>query len=291
MVKGKPFVKWAGGKRQIIDKLLTYVPDNYNCYYEPFIGGGALFFELSPSKAVINDSNEELMNVYRVLCSYDKYSKMCKVLNDYEANNCEKFYYEIRNKDKEASFKRLSDYKRAARTIYLNKSCFNGLYRVNKKGYFNVPYNKKDKINTYDGANLITINILLSLNDITIRCCDFELAVEDAKEGDFVYFDPPYDSDNGVFNSYTEEGFGKDEQRRLADVFKKLDKKGVNVMLSNHNTDLVNELYKDYNIHVIEAKRSINSKGNKRGRVEEVIITNYVNNRDINDMDLENSEN
>lgn len=208
MVKGKPFVKWAGGKRQIIDKLLTYVPDNYNCYYEPFIGGGALFFELSPIKAVINDSNEELMNVYRVLCSHDKYSKMCKVLND-----------------------------------------------------------------------------------ITIRCCDFELAVEDAKEGDFVYFDPPYDSDNGVFNSYTEEGFGKDEQRRLADVFKKLDKKGVKVMLSNHNTDLVNELYKDYNIHVIEAKRSINSKGNKRGRVEEVIITNYVNNRDINDMNLENSEN
>lgn len=279
MIKGKPFVKWAGGKRQIIDKLKQYIPTNFNCYYEPFIGGGALFFELSPKKAVINDSNKELMNVYQVLCNHDKYTKMCKVLNQYEANHSEEQYYEIRNKDKEKSFSRLSDYKKAARTLYLNKSCFNGLYRVNSKGEFNVPFNKNKKVNTYDGENLLTIHMYLTMNDITIQCMDFEESVKTAKKGDFVYFDPPYDSDTKTFNSYTEEGFGKKEQNRLAKVFKELDKKGVYIMLSNHNTTLVNELYKDYHIHIIEAKRSINSKGNKRGNVEEVIITNYeVNN-------------
>lgn len=275
MVKGKPFVKWAGGKRQIIDKLKKYVPSKYDCYYEPFVGGGALFFELAPKKAVINDSNQELMNVYNVLCDHDKYTKMCKFLNKYEAMHDEKFYYEIRNQDREKNYVRMPDYKKAARTIYLNKTCFNGLYRVNKKGYFNVPYNKKDKVNTYEGENLLTIHMLLNMNDIKISCVDFEESVKCAKEGDFVYFDPPYDSETQTFNSYTEEGFGKEEQIRLSEVFKDLDKRGVMVMLSNHNTTLVNELYKDFNIHVIEAKRSINSKGSKRGKVEEVIITNY----------------
>ena len=275
MIKGKPFVKWAGGKRQILDKLNQYIPNNYNCYYEPFIGGGALFFDLAPKKAVINDSNKELMNVYEVLCDHTKYTKMCKVLNEYEANHSEEFYYEIRNLDKEKKFERLSDYKKAARTLYLNKSCFNGLYRVNSKGQFNVPFNKNKKVNTYDGENLLTIHMHLNMNDITIQNIDFEESVKTAQKGDFVYFDPPYDSDTSTFNSYTEEGFGKEEQIRLAKVYKELDEKGVYVMLSNHNTLLINELYKDYNIHIIEAKRSINSKGNKRGTVEEVIITNY----------------
>ena len=275
MIKGKPFVKWAGGKRQILDKLNKYIPTNFDTYYEPFVGGGALLFDLAPKKAVINDSNEELMNVYNVLCDYSKYSKMCKLLNKYEANHSEEFYYEIRNMDKEKSFSRISDYKKAARTLYLNKSCFNGLYRVNKKGEFNVPFNKNKKVNTYDGENLLTIHYFLTNNDIKIECLDFEESVKNAKKGDFVYFDPPYDSDTSTFNSYTEEGFGKEEQRRLARTFKELDSRGVYVMLSNHNTILVNELYKDYNIHIIEAKRSIKSKGSKRGNVEEVIITNY----------------
>ena len=121
MIKGKPFVKWAGGKRQIIDKLKQYAPSKYDCYYEPFVGGGAFFFELAPKKAVINDSNKELMNVYQVLCDHDKYTKMCKVLNEYEANHSEEFYYEKRNMDKEKNFSRISDYKKAARTLYLNK--------------------------------------------------------------------------------------------------------------------------------------------------------------------------
>lgn len=276
MIKGKPFVKWAGGKRQIIDKLKKYVPEDFNTYYEPFVGGGALLFELSPKHAVINDSNKELMNVYSVLCNEEKFKKMCSVLNHYETNHSEEFFYEIRDKDRNINtFNRLSDYTRAARTIYLNKACYNGLYRVNSKNQFNVPFGKKLKVNTYDGSNLITVSNYLTMNDISILCVDFEEAVKEATKGDFIYFDPPYDSDTETFNAYTETGFSKEEQRRLAEVFKDLDARGCYVMLSNHNTTLINELYKDYNIHIIEAKRNINSKGNKRGKVEEVIITNY----------------
>ena len=280
MFKAKPFVKWAGGKRQIIDKLKQYVPDEYNTYYEPFIGGGALLFELAPKNAVINDSNEELMNVYKCLCDEKKFKKMCSLLNHYETEHSEDFYYEIRNKDKNKNtYNRLSDYTKAARTIYLNKACFNGLYRVNKKNEFNVPFGKKTKVNTYEGSNLITVSNYLTMNNIKILSVDFEEAVKDVKEKDFVYFDPPYDSETSTFNSYTEEGFSKDEQIRLAKVFKELDRKGAFVMLSNHNTSLINDLYKEYNIHLIEAKRNINSNGKKRGKVEEVIITNYENDR------------
>ena len=278
MIKGKPFVKWAGGKRQIIDKLKKYVPDEFNTYYEPFVGGGALLFELSPKNAVINDSNKELMNVYECIKDEKKFEAMCRELNNHEMKHSEEYYYTIRNMDRDKKkFNKVVDYKRAARTIYLNKACFNGLYRVNSKNEFNVPFGKKNKVNTYDGSNLITVSNYLTLNNIKICNEDFEKSVKTAKKGDFVYFDPPYDSDTSTFNSYTEEGFGKEEQKRLANVFKELDKKGVYVMLSNHNTVLVNELYKDYNIHVIEAKRNINSNGKKRGKVEEVIITNYNN--------------
>lgn len=285
MIKGKPFVKWAGGKRQVINELLKYVPDEFGTYYEPFVGGGALLFELSPKKAVINDSNEELMNVYNVLCNEEKFKKMCNLLNSYETKHSEEFYYNIRNKDRsKTAFNRLSDYTRAARTIYLNKACFNGLYRVNSKNEFNVPFGKKTHVNTYEGSNLITVSNYLTMNDVKILSVDFEEAVKDAKKGDFVYFDPPYDSDTKSFTSYTETGFDKSEQTRLARVFKELDKKGVYVMLSNHSTVLVNELYKDYHIYTIEAKRNINANGKKRGKVEELIITNYENIRgfDIN---------
>ena len=280
MLKGKPFVKWAGGKRQIIDKLKMYAPDEFNTYYEPFVGGGALLFELSPKKAVINDYNEELINVFNCIKDETKFNKMCNELNHHEANHSEEYYYEIRNKDRDkAKFKRMPDYKRSARTIYLNKSCFNGLYRVNSKNEFNVPFNRKAKVNTYDGQNLGIIHSYLNFSDVTLLNTDFEEAVKDAKKGDFIYFDPPYDSETSTFNSYTENGFGKEEQVRLARVYKELDDKGCYVMLSNHNTTLIKELYKDFNIHVIEAKRNINANGKKRGKVEEVIITNYENKR------------
>ena len=284
MIKGKPFVKWAGGKRQIMDKLKNCIPFEFNTYYEPFVGGGALLFELSPKNAVINDFNKELMNVYECIKDENKYTKMCNELNHYEANHSEEFYFEIRNKDRDKTkFNKIADYKRAARTIYLNKACFNGLYRVNSKNEFNVPFNKKTKVNTYDAQNLGIIHSYLNFNNVKMLNCDFEEAVKDAKKGDFIYFDPPYDSDTTTFNSYTEDGFGKDEQIRLANVYKDLDARGCYVMLSNHNTKLVNELYKDYNINIIEAKRNINSNGKKRGNVEEVIITNYENKNDFSD--------
>ena len=277
MLKAKPFVKWAGGKRQIIDKLLKLVPVEYNTYYEPFIGGGALLFELSPKKAVINDSNKELMNIYQIISTDEGYEETLKILNSYEKKHNEEFYYKIRNLDKDKEkFAKLTNAERAARTIYLNKACFNGLYRVNRKGEFNVPFNKKLKINTYDSQNMTLAYIYFQTNDITMLNTDFEETVKNAKKGDFIYFDPPYDSENqDTFNSYTEDGFGKDEQIRLAKVYKELSDKGCYVMLSNHNTTLIKELYKDYNIHIITAKRNINSKGEKRGEVEEVIITNY----------------
>lgn len=286
MLKAKPFVKWAGGKRQIIDKLLKLVPENYDTYYEPFIGGGALLFELSPKKAVINDSNKELMNVYKTIADDKGFEETIKLLNTYETKHSENFFYKLRGLDKDKEkFNKLTPAEHAARTIYLNKACFNGLYRVNSKGEFNVPFNKKPTINTYDGQNMTLAYVYFQTNDVKMLNCDFEEAVKDAKKGDFVYFDPPYDSENDTtFNSYTEDGFGKDAQVRLANLFKELSSRGCYVMLSNHNTTLINELYGDYNIHVITAKRNINSKGNKRGKVEEVIITNYetANDNELN---------
>ena len=276
MIKGKPFVKWAGGKRQIMNEIKKYLPETYNTYYEPFVGGGAVFFEIAPKKAVLNDYNNELMNVFECIKDEVKFEKMCNELNHHETNHSEEYYYEIRNKDRDKNkFNKIVDYKRAARTIYLNKACFNGLYRVNSKNEFNVPFGKKEKVNTYEGQNLGIVHCILNFNDVTLLSTDFEEAVSKAKKGDFIYFDPPYDSYTETFNGYTEDGFGKDEQVRLSELFKKLDKKGCYVMLSNHNTKLINDLYKDYNIHVIQAQRNINANGKKRGKVEEVIITNY----------------
>ena len=278
MIKGKPFVKWVGGKRQLIEKLKNFIPENYNNYYEPFIGGGALFFELSPKRAVINDYNYELINVYNWIKDEKKDVDLCKELNKQEAKHSEEYYFEIRNKDRDKiRFNKIMDYKRAARTIYLNKACFNGLYRVNSRNEFNVPFNKKEKVNTYDGQNLGIIHSYLNFNDITIKNGDFEDAVKGAQKGDLIYFDPPYDSDTATFTSYTDNGFGKDEQVRLANLYKELSKRGCYVILSNHNTKLINDLYKEFNINVVEAKRNISANGKKRGNVEEVIITNFIN--------------
>ena len=276
MIKGKPFVKWAGGKRQIMSEIKKYVPENYDTFYEPFVGGGAVFFELAPKKAVINDYNSELMNVFECIKDEVKFDKMCTELNHHEANHSEEYYYQVRNIDRDPKkYNKLADYKRAARTIYLNKACFNGLYRVNSKNEFNVPFGKKEKVNTYEGQNLGVVHCILNFNDVKLLSIDFEEAVKDAKKGDFVYLDPPYDSDTSTFNDYTENGFNKDEQIRLAKLFKELSDRGCYVMLSNHNTILVKEMYSDYNIHIIEANRNINANGKKRKKVEEVIITNY----------------
>ncbi|MEG1309486.1 MAG: Dam family site-specific DNA-(adenine-N6)-methyltransferase [Bacilli bacterium] len=282
MIKGKPFVKWVGGKRQVMQELKKYIPEYYNTYYEPFVGGGALLFELSPKNAVINDYNSELINVYNCVKDEEKFKKMCNELDHYEAKHNEDFYFQIRNKDRDkVKFKKIVEYKRAARTIYLNKTCFNGLYRVNSKNEFNVPFNKKEKVNTYEKQNMAIIHSYFNYNNIKMLNVDFEDAVKDAVEYDLIYFDPPYDSETSTFTSYTVNGFGKDEQVRLANLFKELDSRGCYVILSNHNTTLINDLYKDFNINVIEAKRNINANGKKRGKVEEVIITNFINKKGI----------
>lgn len=279
-----PFVKWAGGKHQILNELKSYLPKKYNHYYEPFIGGGALLFELKPTQATINDYNPQLINVYyqiqdspkllieRISKMQNKYNKL-KTLEDKKD-----YYYKLRSQYNELVAHPEKDpegIETATLFIVLNKLGFNGLYRVNSNGEFNVPWNQKDKLNAYDENNISEINKYLE--NVEILNGDFEEACKTAKKDDLVYFDPPYDSDVETFTDYTKVGFGKDEQVRLAECFKKLDKKGVKVMLSNHNTKLINELYKDYNIHVIEARRNINSNGTGRGKVEEVIITNYEN--------------
>ncbi len=275
MEKAKPFLKWVGGKRGIMNHLLEHIPNNFNTYYEPFIGGGALLLELQPTNAVINDYNEELINVYECIKDKDKLHKLYEELDYCERNHSQKFFLNIRawDRDKE-SFNNIEDYKRASRTIYLNHSCFNGLYRVNRKNQFNSSFNHEESVTTYEKENLVAINNYLSSNNVTILSGDFEEAVKDAKQGDFIYFDPPYDSDTEVFTRYTENCFNKADQVRLAKVFKELSDRGCYVMLSNYNTTLINELYKDYNITIIEAVRRINPNASQK-IFEEVIITNY----------------
>jgi DNA adenine methylase len=281
----KPVLKWAGGKRQIINQLIEAMPKKFNKYYEPFIGAGALFFEIKPNISYINDINFEISNLYIVLSNKLKTSKLIELLNEYENkhNNLEtlesksEFYYQVRALDRLDSFKKLKDYEVLARTIYLNKACFNGIFRLNSAGYFNVPFGKKDKINLYDSENLESINNFLTNSNTKVLNGDFETALKDVSKGDFVYFDPPYDviKDKSSFTAYSKDGFGKADQERLAKLFIELDKKGAYLMLSNHNTQLIRELYSRFNIKVINAKRMINSKGSGRGNVEEVLITNY----------------
>lgn len=273
----RPIVKWAGGKRQLIDKLLELMPSNYNHYFEPFVGGGALLFELMPDNATINDINHELLAIYKSLGNEEDYKLMIQELEKHERLHSEEHYYEVREEDRNPHFQDLPNWKRASRAIYLNKSCFNGLYRVNANGYFNVPSGKKKKVQTYDKENIEKLHNYFMTKKVTILEGDFTKAVETAKAGDFVYFDPPYDpfEDKKSFNSYTKFNFSKNDQKRLADLFYELANNGVYVMLSNHNTKFINELYHNYNIHVVEAKRMINADSNGRGNVEEVIITNY----------------
>lgn len=273
----RPFVKWAGGKTQLLNDIKSLMPKEFNNYYEPFVGGGALFFDVAPKTAVINDSNEELIFAYECFASNEEFSKMIERLNFYTKAHSELMYYAVREMDRKEKFLTLPNYERAARLIYLNKSCFNGLYRVNGDGFFNVPFGKKEKINCYNKENFDQIHSYFSESNIKILNCDFEDAVKNAKKGDFVYFDPPYDTrdDKDTFTSYAKNPFGKKEQVRLADCFKRLSEKGVYVMLSNHNTHFIQDLYNGFNLHIVEARRNINSNGKGRGKVEEVIITNY----------------
>lgn len=272
-----PFVKWAGGKTQLLEVIESHLPETFNRYFEPFVGGGALLFKLQPKAFSINDSNEELICVYKCLENNGLFELLKQELLRHEENHSEEYYYQIREMDKLEGFNNLPIYVRAGRMIYLNKACFNGLYRVNSKGYFNVPSGKKKVVNCFDKKTFDNLNLFFKNRKPVITNVDFEEAVKNAKAGDFIYFDPPYDKweEKNSFTSYDKNVFGKEEQVRLAKVFKELSDKGVYVMLSNHNTKFINELYKGFHITVVPAKRMINSKADGRGEVEEVIITNY----------------
>lgn len=272
-----PFVKWAGGKGQLLERIQMRTPNSYGTYYEPFIGGGAVLLGVKPKKAVINDTNEQLINVYRQLKADPR--AVIRAVNELDqAGKCDKdFYLEIRARYNEKISNHELDAECAGLMIWINKHCFNGLYRVNSKGLFNVPYNNKQLGKSIDEANLMSIGYYLEHSQVDILCDDFEVACEQVKKGDFVYFDSPYVpvSETASFTDYTKDGFSLEDHKRLAELFKRLDGIGAKVMLSNHDVELVHELYDGYNIECVDVKRNINSDAKKRVG-KEVIITNYT---------------
>lgn len=270
-----PFVKWAGGKGQLLGKIKDRLPDSFGTYYEPFVGGGALLLDIKPQKAVINDINEQLINIYRQLKIEPR--EVIKAVRQIEETPCDKEYYlAMREKYNAKIAGREIDAECAGLMIWINKHCFNGLYRVNRKGLFNVPYNNSARKNSVDEVNLVNIGYYLSSHDVRIECMDFEELCMDVKAGDFVYFDSPYVpvSETASFTDYTQDGFSLEDHKRLAELFIRLDKLGAKVMLSNHDVPLVHELYKGYFIECVDVRRNINSDANKRTG-KEVIITNY----------------
>lgn len=270
-----PFVKWAGGKRQLLDRISERLPQTYNNYFEPFIGGGAVLFELQPERAVINDINASLINVYRIIANDpNEFIEKVHELDSNIGDNGKEYYYSLREHYNDKLMKEEYDVELASLFVFLNKHCFNGLYRVNGKGLFNVPYNNSKKESIDEVA---IFNVSKYLKKVTILHGDFEAACRDAKEGDFVFFDSPYAPLNPTsFESYTKEGFDVESHERLAKLFDELTKKGCYCMLTNHNTEFINKLYsnKGYRMDVVSVKRMINSDASKRTG-EEIIICNY----------------
>ena len=270
-----PFVKWAGGKRQLLSQIRERMPKEYNNYYEPFIGGGAVLFELLPEQAVINDINIALINAYRQICDNPElFIKEIQRLDSEMWEDGKKYYYSLRERYNDKLMQEELDVELAALFVFINKHCFNGLYRVNGKGLFNVPYNNSRKESIDEDA---IRDISLYLKNVEILEGDFQAACAQAKKGDFVFIDSPYAPLNPTsFESYTKEGFDIVSHKRLADLYDELTERGCYCMLTNHNTELINELYgnKGYKLDVVSVKRLINSDPSKRVG-EEVIICNY----------------
>lgn len=270
-----PVLKWVGGKRQLMDIIQPLIP-KYSTYYEPFIGGGAVFFHEQPKKAIINDSNVELVNVYRVIQQYPQ--ELIEKLKEHEEKNSEDYFYMIRAKDRDKEeYKNLSNIEKAARIIYLNKTCFNGLFRVNRFGEFNSPWGKYKNPNIKNSTTIHAMSQFLNKSNIKILEGDYQEALKGIRKGAFVYFDPPYMpiSSSSSFTGYTAGGFGEKEQIQLRDFCNKLDKKGVKFLLSNSCCPLIEELYHNYQIIKVPAKRKVNADGTKRGTINEVLVRNY----------------
>ncbi len=275
----QPFVKWAGGKRQLLSEIKKRLPADFNNYYEPFIGGGALLLELGHTPSIIGDNNHVLIDAYKTIRDFP--NELKKQLNDIqEKHNSiddkdrnKEFYYSKRKEFNDIIYSNEDLIRKTTLFIYLNKACFNGLYRVNQKGFFNVPSNQKTRINLYDDNNINEISSFLK--HVKIYNQDFEKTVETAQKGDLIFFDSPYAPLNPQsFDSYTKEGFSVEEHIRLAELYKSLSKKGVFCILTNHNTEFIRELYQDFTIEEVNVKRMINSDSKNRVG-KEVIITNY----------------
>lgn len=269
----QPFLKWAGGKRQLLSEIRKYIPTDFSTYYEPFIGAGAVLFDLQPQRAIISDVNADLIQTYEVI--RDDVDALIEDLQKHQ--NSKEYFYQIRNLDRSPLFQQLTPVEKSSRLIYLNKTCFNGLFRVNRHGYFNVPYGRYKNPNIVNEQVLRAVHHYLNENQVHIQNTDFAETVAHAKKGDFIYLDPPYDpiSSTASFTAYSLVGFGKEEQVRLRDLYRDLDRRGCKVLLSNSATDFIKDLYKEYHIEIVGAARTINAVAARRGKIEEVLVMNY----------------
>ncbi len=270
-IECRPYLKWVGGKSQLKAELICRLPMRFNRYFDPFVGGGALLFTLQPQQAFISDINHDLINTYQVVKDH-----IDELIHDLKQHIYDKDYYlKVRNIDRKPEFSKWNNVQKASRFIYLNKSCFNGLYRVNSKGHFNVPFGRYTNPTLVDEINLRACS--KALQNCQIGLHSF-LAIEDMlSKDDFVYFDPPYVplSATSNFTSYTQDGFGDDMQVALKNLCDRITDRGVNFMLSNSSAQLIFDLYADYKIELVYATRAINSKGDRRGKIPEVIVRNY----------------
>ena len=271
----EPIMKWAGGKRQLLGDIKSVININElagHRLYEPFVGGGAFFLDLEHDNVLINDINKELINVY--LQVRDDPTQLINLLKKHRDNHSRDYYYEIRNYDRNGKIEMLSNVEQAARTIYLNRVCYNGLYRVNASGQFNVPFGKYTNPEIVSENKIKEISNYLNNKNIEITSVDFAQAVQDAAAGDLVYFDPPYDYNEGGFTSYTRNGFSRDDLRKLKNICDVLIAKGCKVVISNNETSFVDLLFNEpkYQKKYVMAKRMINCKGQRRSCIKEVII-------------------
>ena len=273
-----PIVKWVGGKRQLLPEIMPLINKKCSTYVEPFVGGGAVFFELQPKKAIINDYNSELVNVYTVVRDHSE--ELIEELEKHNRYNNGEYFYMIRALDRSEAYDTMSDTEKAARIIYLNKTCYNGLYRVNSAGQFNSPYGKYKNPNIVNEDSIRAMSRYLQSNKITIRQGDYKEVLKGLRRGAFVYLDPPYMpiSLSSSFTGYTENGFSYAQQVTFKEECDKLRKKGISFLQSNSDCPEIRDLYREYEIRTVQAKRRINSKGNKRGEINEVLIY-YVSER------------
>lgn len=269
-----PVVKWVGGKRQLLGAITPLLPCQISTYCEPFLGGGAVLFSVQPSRAIVNDLNEDLISVYEVI--RDDVESLIASLSRHE--NTREYFYAIRNLDRDREcYRDLPRVEKASRLLYLNKTCFNGLFRVNAAGQFNAPYGRYKNPNIVNEATLRAVSRYFRENDVEFHSEDFADTLDRVEAGGFVYLDPPYDpvSETASFTSYNKGGFGRSEQIRLKECCDKLTARGVHFLLSNSATDFIKELYRDYDVCIVAAKRAINADATKRGAIEEVLIRNY----------------